>query len=137
LLLRSWLWKPRIDDEVDGELAFHLEMRTREYLAQGLTPEAARRAALARFGSVTRTTVQCRDLALRRDRTMDRRQYLSELRQDATFAARQLLKNPGFAVVTTLTLALGIGGTAAIFSVVNAVVLKPLPVREPQQLVRV
>jgi putative ABC transport system permease protein len=137
MLLRSWLWKPRIDEEVDGELTFHLEMRTREYVAQGMTPEAARRAALARFGDVARAQEVCRDLGLRRDRTMDRRQYLTELRQDATFSVRQLLKNPGFAIVATITLALGIGGTAAIFSVVNAVVLKPLPVREPQQLVRI
>jgi putative ABC transport system permease protein len=137
LLLRSWLWKPQIDAEVHGELAFHLEMRTREYLAQGLSPEEARRAALARFGDVARADALCRDLGARRDRTMNRRQYLSELRQDLTFAARQLAKHPGFAIVTTLTLALGIGGTAAIFSVVNAVVLQPLPVREPQQLVRV
>src|SRR6266542_5845663 len=100
-------------------------------------PEEARRAALARFGDLARADALCRGLGVRRDRTMNRRQYLSELRQDLTFGARQLLKNPGFAIVTTLTLALGIGGTAAIFSVVNAVVLKPLPVREPQQLVRV
>ncbi len=66
---------------------------------------------------------------------MHRREHLSELRQDLTFAARQLMKHRGFALVATLTLALGIGGTAAIFSVVNAVVLRPLPLHEPDRLV--
>jgi len=66
---------------------------------------------------------------------MHRREYLSELRQDLTFAARQLMKHRGFALVATLTLALGIGGTAAIFSVVNAVVLRPLPYRDPARIV--
>jgi len=137
LLLRSWLWKPRIEDEVDDELAFHLEMRTREYVAQGMAPEDARRAALARFGDMARANAICRTIGVRRDRVMHRREYFSELRQDLAFAARQLLKNPGFAVVATLTLALGIGGTAAIFSVVNAVVLRPLPLPEPDRLVAV
>jgi putative ABC transport system permease protein len=137
LLLRSWIWKPRIEDEVDGELAFHLEMRTREYLAQGLTPDEARLAALARFGDVARANALCRELGGRRDRSMSRQQYLSELRQDITFASRQLLRNLGFAIIATLTLALGIGGTAAIFSVVNAVILKPLPLREPARIVRI
>jgi putative ABC transport system permease protein len=137
LLLRSWLWKPPVEDEVDGELTFHLEMRTREYLAQGMTPEEARGAALARFGDVARANARCRDLGVRRDRTMDRRQYLTEFRQDLTFAARQLFKQPGFAIVATLTLALGIGATAAIFSVVHAVVLQPVAVPEPERLVDV
>jgi putative ABC transport system permease protein len=68
---------------------------------------------------------------------MHRREYLSELRQDLTFAARQLLKHPGFSFIAIFTLALGIGGTAAIFSVVNAVVLRPLPLRDPDRLVSV
>ena len=65
---------------------------------------------------------------------MLRREYFAELRQDLRFGLRQLWKNPAFACVAMLTLALGIGGTAAIFSVVNAVVLRPLPVREPDRL---
>jgi putative ABC transport system permease protein len=135
LLLRSWLWKPKVEDEVSGEVAFHLDMRVREYIAAGMTPEEARRTALARFGDLDRTRTQCEQLGYQRDRTMRRHQYLSELRQDLTFAIRQLLKNPGFTIVATLTLALGIGATAAIFSVVHAVVLRPLAVPEPERLV--
>src|SRR5690242_19375299 len=136
-LLRSWLWKPKVEDEVAGELAFHLDMRVREYIAAGMTPDQARRAALARFGDVDRAQIVLRQLGHQRDRTMRRHQYFAELRQDLTFAVRQLLKNPGFALVATLTLALGIGATASIFSVVHAVVLRRLPVPEPERLVLV
>ncbi len=135
LLLRSWLWKPKVEEEVEGELAFHLEMRVREYVARGMTPEDARRAALARFGDLDRAQGLLRQLGHQRDRTMRRHQYVSELRQDLIFAKRQLRKNIGFTLVAVLTLALGIGGTASIFSVVHAVVLRPLPVPDPARLV--
>ncbi len=68
---------------------------------------------------------------------MRRREYFSELRQDLVFGLRQLSKNPGFTIVAILTLALGVGGTTAIFSAVNAVVLRPVPVAEPDRLVYV
>ena len=131
------LFKPSVDDEVDGEFAFHLEMRTREFITRGMTPEAARRAALERFGDVGRAHETCRRLGRERDRYMRRREYLGELRQDLVFGLRQLWKNPGFACVAILTLALGIGGTTAIFSAVNAVVLRPVAVAEPERLVYV
>ncbi len=137
LLLQSWLWKPKVEDEVSDEVAFHLEMRRREYVARGMTPDEARRAALARFGDLERAQARCREIGKLRDRTMRRHQYLSELRQDLSFAVRQLFKNRGFAIVATLTLALGIGATASIFSVVHAVVLRPLAVADPQRLLQV
>jgi predicted permease len=134
-LLRSWLWKPCVQEEVDDELAFHLEMRTREYAARGLAPDEARRAALQRFGDLRQTTVALRHMGKERDRVMRRREYFAELRQDVVFGARQLKKAPGFAAVAILTLALGIGATSAGFSMLYAVVLSPLPVAAPERLV--
>ena len=131
---RSWLWKPSVSEEVDGEFAFHLEMRTREYVMRGLSADDARAEALRKFGDVGRANATCRRIGRERDRHMRRREYFSELRQDLVFGVRQLLKNPGFTIVAILTLALGVGGTTAIFSAVNAVVLRPVPVAEPNRL---
>jgi putative ABC transport system permease protein len=129
-----WPWKPPVDEEVDEELAFHIEMRTRELIAAGMDPAAARREAQQRFGDLTRMRTTLRAIGRGRDQRMERTQYLSELRQDIAFTWRQLLKNPGFTAVAVLTLALGIGGTTAIFSAVYAVVLQPLPLRETARL---
>src|SRR6185503_17009694 len=130
-------WRPRVDREVDDELAFHLEMRTREYFARGMEPAAARREAERRFGDVRRMRAALEGLGHERNRHMQRTEYLSELRQDIAFASRQLVKNPGFTAVAILTLALGIGGTTAIFSAVYAVVLQPLPLADPARLMAV
>lgn len=135
--LRSRLWRGSLDKEVDTELDFHVEMRTREYVASGMDPAAARDAAVRRFGDINRVNRTCRRIGRRRDQDMRRTEYLSELTQDVTFACRQLLKNPGFSIVTILTLALGIGATSAIFSAVHAVVLRPLPVPDPDRIVAV
>ena len=135
--LRSSLWKPRVEDEVDDELAFHVEMRTREYMARGMSARDARNLALSRFGDINRVTHTCRDIGRLRDRDVRRTEYVSELVQDATFAIRQMLKNPGFTAVAVVTLALGIGATTAIFSAVTAVVLKPLPFPHPEHLLAV
>ncbi len=79
----AWPWKPRLDDEVDDELAFHIEMRTRELVERGMTPAAARREAERRFGNVARVRETCRELGKGRDRHMRRATYLAELRQDS------------------------------------------------------
>jgi predicted permease len=135
--LRSRLWRGSLDDEVETELDFHVEMRTREYIAAGMDPAAARDAAVRRFGDINRVNETCRRLGRQRDQDMRRTEYLSELTQDVTFACRQLIKSPGFSIVAILTLALGIGATSAIFSAVHAVVLRPLPVPDPDRIVSV
>ncbi len=127
-------WRPRVADEVDEELAFHLEMRIRDLVGQGWEPVAARREAERRMGSLRTTRAHLRVLGMKRNRTMQRTQYAGEFAQDIVFTIRQLRKNPGFAAIAILTLALGIGGTTAIFSLLNAVVLHPLPLREPDRL---
>ena len=129
------LGRPTVDDEVDDELDFHLAMRRRELMAGGLTEDQARKAAVERFGDITRARRECRAIGHQREQRMRLLQYLSELRQDAAFSVRQMIASPGFTLVAVLTLALGIGATTAIFSAVHAVVLRPLPVPEPEKLV--
>jgi predicted permease len=126
-----------VEDEVDAELEFHVEMRAREYQARGMAPDEAREAAIRRFGNINRINATCRALGRQRDKDMRRTEYLSELRQDVTFACRQLVQSPGFTLIAVLTLALGIGATAAIFSAVNAVVLRPLPFTHPDRILSV
>jgi predicted permease len=130
-------WRPPVDDEVRDELAFHLEMRVRELIAQGRTPDEARAEARRRFGNLQSTSATCRALANERDIAMTRASTIDGLRQDVRFALRHLVRNPGFAATAILTLALGIGATTAIFSVVNAVILRPLPFSDPDRLMTV
>ena len=129
--------KPPPRHEVDEELAFHLDMRTREYAERGLEPRAARESALARFGDFEDVRRTCRTIAEGRERDMRRREWLGELKQDLAFAWRQLVKNPGFTAVAVGTLALGMGATAAIFSALYAVVLRPLPYPQADEIVDV
>jgi putative ABC transport system permease protein len=135
--LRSRFWKPRVDQEVDAELAFHVEMRARELVARGMSEADARETAIRRFGNIERVNATCRAIGKARDNEMQRTEYLSELAHDIKFACRHLLKTPGFTIVAVLTLALGIGATSAIFSAVQAVVLRPLPFPNPDRILAI
>jgi putative ABC transport system permease protein len=126
-----------IHDDVQEEFAFHLDMRVADLVQAGLSEPDARRQALREFGNQSHGAQACarEGLSVERQRTLAR--LVSELRQDATFGARLLRRSPGFSTVAILTLALAIGGNTAIFSLVNALALKPLPVRAPHEVVRV
>ena len=135
--LRYWVWKPSVADEVDSELEFHIEMRTRELMAAGMDPARARDQAIRRFGDLGQVHHTLERIGRRRDRRELRMEWIHERRQDIVYAVRQLRRNPGFAVLTVLTLGLGIGATTSIFSALNAVVLRGLPYREPERIVHV
>src|SRR5262245_38262589 len=132
--LRSWLWRVPIDREVDDEIAFHIEMRTRELIERGIDPKAARETVLARLGDVRRLKRTCVDLGRKRDREMRLTQWLGELRDDVRFAFRQLRRAPAFTLIATLTLALGIGANSAIFALADGILIRPLPLRDPDRL---
>jgi putative ABC transport system permease protein len=139
---RDPLWRrylrffgPDVGADVDDELGFHLEMRERSYLARGLSPEEARAAARKKFGDFDHHRRELRrqdSRRLRRDRLTER---FSELVQDSRYAFRMLWHHRGFSAAVIATLALGIGATTAIFSAVDAALLRPLPFTDPERLV--
>jgi putative ABC transport system permease protein len=135
--LRSWLWRVSIDQEIDEELALHIEMRTRELVGRGMEPKAARKLAIERLGDVTRLKREMANLGRKRDREMRFTLWLEELRDDVKFAFRQLKNSPAFTLVAVLTLALGIGANSAIFALVDATLLRPLPYGQPDRLVTI
>jgi predicted permease len=126
-----------VGEEVDAELAFHLEMTTRALMERGMNKSQARAEAERRFGDLSSVNAECRRFGTERDRKVRRAEYLGEIRHDVAFALRQLARARGFAAVAIGTLALGVGATAAVFSALDTVVLRPLPFDHPERIVEV
>jgi putative ABC transport system permease protein len=126
---RAMLQSRRLDEDLDRELRSHVEMRSEDSVAAGMSPDEARHDAQRRFGNT--------GLYKEDTRAVDIFSWLDTAARDVIYARRTLRRNPGFAAVAILTLGLGIGANTAIFSVVNAVLLKPLPYPDTERLVSI
>jgi predicted permease len=125
--LRGSMFGAPTDDVFDEEMRFHLDARTDDYIRRGMAPDDARREARRRFGSATLVRELTRDA--------DSFRMLRDAARDLRYAVRWLAKNPGFAAIAILTLAIGVGANTAIFSLFNGLLLNQLPVRDPERLV--
>src|SRR5438132_4335360 len=116
----------RMLEELDADIREHIERETQDNVERGMSPEEARYAAMRKFGNVTRVKEETREVWIS--------VWLEQLWQDIRYGVRTLAKSPGLAAVAILTLALGIGANTAIFSLINAVLLQPLPYPNAKRL---
>src|SRR5687767_3010065 len=132
-----YLRRRSVKADVDEELTLHLEMRVNELIAEGMAPDDARREALRQFGDLEATREYCRRQDEERENSMQRALLFQDFVQDLRIGIRSLLRAPVLTLTIIVTVGLGLGATAAIFSAVSAALLRPLPYAEPENLVRI
>src|SRR5438874_1746484 len=123
----NWFRRGKLESGLDRELQYHIDRRVSDLMLSGLPEREARRQAMLEFGGLTQVREGVRDVWLSR--------WLRDFAYDIRYSARSFLRNPSFSATAVLSLALGIGATTALYSLVDQVVLHALPVRQPERLV--